>query len=340
MAVRLAAGAEYGAVVEAGVTKGGNVNTSTTQKASGSYAYDLDNSQGNYLSCVPPAGGPFTEAYIQFRFWVTGSLNNPDAYLIKWFSGSTIIGCITMSAASLFQVYVGDKATLVGTSTNPMPSATWVLIELHLKIDGSAGIIDFRLQGSDEVSFSGKTNVGSETNFSSFRIFGGIDTYPGHKSYTDDIILNDTTGSVNNSWVNALRIVTLRPTGAGNYAQWTPSAGVNWQCVDEIPPSITDYNYTNATGNKDSFVMSDLPAAAVSVAAVIPQYFCSKEGVPTVGSLKRLLRISSTDYQGSPIAIPASFGIIQEILETSPATTNAFTVSEVNGMEVGYNGDT
>lgn len=43
--------------------------------------------------------------------------------------------------------------------------------------------------------------------------------------------------------------LTLRPTGAGNSTQWTPSAGSNWQNVDESSADgDTTYNAASGTG--------------------------------------------------------------------------------------------
>ena len=49
--------------------------------------------------------------------------------------------------------------------------------------------------------------------------------------------------------------ITRRPTGDGNYSDWTPSAeAANYEMVDEVTPDDdTSYNNVNLSSDRDRF---------------------------------------------------------------------------------------
>ena len=130
--------------------------------------------------------------------------------------------------------------------------------------------------------------------------------------FYDDIVLNDTTGSFFNSWPNGLKIHKVSaPTSSGYYSQWTPvGATINYQCIDETPPTATDYVQGNY-GSKDSYSFGDSPASGIKATAT--RYWGSG-----VGSLKRVCRYDSTDYLSNVFTIPSTFNKVDDIMYTAP----------------------
>ncbi len=152
----------------------------------------------------------------------------------------------------------------------------------------------------------------------------------------DDIYVVNTSGSVNNDFLGDTRIEGRVPTGVGNYAQFTPSAGSNWQNVDDIPPNgDTDYNASATVNQKDSFAHQSLSSLSGTIRWVSHFIDARKDDAGT-RKVAPLFRISGTDYVGSDDTLSTSYQYFEQDYETSPATSTAWTISEINAAEVGY----
>lgn len=223
---------------------------------------------GNYgLSVSGPTTGWKTfparsEIYMQMAFtmpWATSQ------HILKWRKGSTVLGTLYFdSTLNKFKLYTGDGATLVATGSKQISINTWYVLELHIKIAAAGGELLLRIDGVPDASFTGNTKPGTDADIDSI-LFNATS---GGLYYTDDVIINDTNGTVNISWPNSAKIVLLKPTGAGNLTQWTPSTAPNWECVNEVPVSASDFVFINADGQLDLYTLEDLPSEAKSVQAV------------------------------------------------------------------------
>ena len=83
----------------------------------------------------------------------------------------------------------------------------------------------------------------------------------------------DTGGSANNDFLGDVRVETLFPTADGANTAWTPSAaGSHFNKVNEatgtFPDGDTTYVADATPGDRDTYVMSDLAAAAGNVYGV------------------------------------------------------------------------
>jgi hypothetical protein len=96
---------------------------------------------------------------------------------------------------------------------------------------------------------------------------------------------------------------------------------------------------TITSGDIDTFDMEELvadkgvPAGAI-VNAVVPTIVGYDEaGISS--QIKPVLRIGATDYEGSAITLNTLTKEYTQNIEVSPATSSAFTVAEVDGLEAG-----
>jgi hypothetical protein len=293
----------------------------------------LTSSGGRTGSQIRDAVTPANTKYIQLEFAAASEFffqvcakmsalpSSDNYYFVQWLKGSTILGCaIIRNASGLLEVYRGDKVTLLATGTNPLRyDGTYAFYEFHIKLDEAAGVIQTRKDGVLDIDYAGDTMPGSDTTADKIRVF----SIPGTGVYYDDFVVHDVNGPYNKSWPNGAHVSVLRPNGAGGLTQWDPSSGSNYACLDEAAPSMTDYVYTNTADEIDTYALGNLPAEAATVKAVIPHYWGHKEGAPAVTQIKRVLRKSSTNYEGGALAVPATtMGLIAaaaEILETDPA---------------------
>lgn len=217
----------------------------------------------------------------------------------------------------------------------------WHHVELEMTLSTTTGTGKLWIDGVLEHSVTGKDTVDGVSDLSTLTRMtfaaGRLSDAAGHDVWLGPVIVwddsgTDFTGSLAN---HVHRVVSLLPTGAGNYANFTPSAGSNYQNVDELSTdNDTTYNNSTTAGHKDTFVYADLPATADAVLGVVISTIArSVTNTPTFRSVSR---ISGTDYAGATVTLSTSYAAFDQLYGKSPASSSAWTVSEVNNAEFGY----
>ena len=242
------------------------------------------------------------------------------------------------SDASTYNLYVVRGTTVLQTFTGVLLDSVYHYAELVTTIHDTTGAWEVFLDGVSLGSASSTDTRNGGTGVADTFVLGNRDgSTTNHDIRMDDLyVTDDAGGSPNNGRLGDVRVVALPPTGTGNYAQFTPSTGSNWQNVDEATPNDdTDYNSSTTAGDKDSFATTNLPSNAASVYAIKESLRHRKDDAGSA-TVRNLLRISSTDYESGDHAVADSYQYHSDIRETNPNTSNAWTQSDVDGMETGY----
>jgi len=231
----------------------------------------------------------------------------------------------------------GYPSTLLGTTTGSLQVNVWAYVEFKVLIHGSAGTVDVRINGVNSLSLTGvNTQAGTSAIWNVAR-FGYIAVSTGSTITCDidDVVVMDGSGSYNNAFIGDVTISILNPNGAGNSTDWTPSAGSNYQCVDEdLVNDDTDYVSSSTLNTKDLYAFADAPAGAdiraVQVLAAV------RKGAEGPGQVTLVTRSSSTDYDGAAQGIGGTtYSYVRQVLETDPATAAAWSESGFNAAEFG-----
>jgi hypothetical protein len=302
----------------------GGGTIATSPKRSGAYSANLGN--GAWIYKVLPQ--PLTEVYVQFAYYSTYSTTAVFFVISK---GGTDIVSINKDSNFRLQVCSGYGSTVYCTGITPIQLNVWYLIELHFKMADAGGIIELRLDGNPEATFSGDTKPGADADFDKMRWGATTGTTV---FYLDDVVIFDTFGSVNNSWPNGLRVVLLKPNADGSTLQWTPTpSGSHYATVDEVPPSGTDYLQAAEADKVDELGLEDLPAEALSVKGVIIQAWAYKGSTLPPTRLALGLNLGGTAYYSSDKDLPGTQGYVMEKWEQNPGGGN-FTVSQINNAKL------
>lgn len=203
----------------------------------------------------------------------------------------------------------------------------WYCIEYHFKIDNVNGIGQVKVNGSQTINFAGDTQVSAAAEIALVR-FGSF------QGYCDDLVVNDIAGGRNNSWPTQGGIYIVKPEGVGTYSEMTPSAGANWQCVDEIPPTDdTDYVESAVVDTRDSYAMTALVPIVGNIDAV--KWVCrSRLVVAGTGAIKYLMCEAGVDFTGADQALDVTYRNVSQILEQAPSGVD-WTIAIVNALEAG-----
>lgn len=276
-----------------------------------------------------------TDTYVGFAMKVTAI---GDSF-VDFYGDSNVTRHIriAVAASGAIEIRNGATTTVLATSaaTGLVVAGTWVYLEVHVKVSDTVGEVNVRVNGAstDAVSFSGDTkNAGTNTTIDSVRF---LTPNAGSPIFAlDDVYICNGLGSLNNGFLGDCRVQLSQPTGAGSSTGLTPSTGSNYQTVDEIPFSATDYSGSAVVGARDTYAMTDLVAGsqAPKGVRVVVGWHKSDAGA---ANMKRAAKIGSTVYYGTSTALPTSMAVAQELLETNPDTAGAWTASAFNGAEFG-----
>lgn len=221
--------------------------------------------------------------------------------------------------------YKGTTVILGTSAAGIVTVETWMYMEIKVCIHDTTGTYEVRLNGVSVLSGSGADTKAQTTSGCSGIRFHGFSDY----SYLDDVVIHD------GDFLGDVRVDDVLPTGAGNYAQFTPSAGANFECVDDTDiDNDTTYVSSETVGHKDSYAMGDLSAIGADIHAVIACVTARKDDAGT-RKIKPLIRIAGTDYEGDEISLGDSYHTYQHVWLTNPADSAAFEEADVNAMEAG-----
>lgn len=227
--------------------------------------------------------------------------------------------------------------TGTGTAANVLTFGIHHHIYLKVVISATVGTVDIKVDGVSVLSLTGQNTmrVGA-VGVSQIR-FTGDGSSGNASSIFSHIALANVSGDI----TGQPRVEAVFPDGAGFYSQWAPTPAVaNWQNVDETTPNDdTDYNADATVGDRDSYTFSNLlgTAATILAVALVPRVRKDDAAARTV---KRFVRAGGVNYDGVAVAVPGSYGYLQEVLATNPATGIAWTPAEVNAIECGIKVET
>jgi hypothetical protein len=243
---------------------------------------------------------------------------------------------LTTSSSQLF-AWRGTPATVIGTSTPSLSAGTWYYVEIKATISDAAGVFVVRLNGATVLNLTAvDTRNAGNASANTVRLGTGPGTTfsSGQGWDVDDVYVFDASGPVNNDFAGDCRVQQLLPNGAGATTAWTPSAGSNYACVDEVPPNAdTDYVASATAGQTDTYAFGDLSVTG-AVKAVQATALARKDDAGS-RSIALVARPGSTDRVGATQAVLDTYTAMTELWDTNPDTAAAWSVAEVNASSFG-----
>jgi len=313
------------------------------------YAYDFvltDRSDGRKWLSVATTGrvglqsrslGNASTAAICFRVYRGDAT---ACVFIKLVNAAGTIGWIGINASGAVTYQNGGYSTLganiVATSTDTIPTTTETFVEVRITLgDSAAGSVSFYMNGvlSNTVSgidtcyLTGRTAL-QDIKFGENSESAAQCIIAGWKY--GDIIIHTATSPIGDVGVY------YRPVDAdGADSDFTPSAGANYQCADEIgPDGDTTYNESDGTaGHRDSFETAGV--SAMSVLSVGVLFRARKTDTGTATLLLGAAHGGSED-QSTAKALTEAYLTQIEFFDVCPSTSAAWSAAEVTAAELSY----
>jgi hypothetical protein len=274
-------------------------------------------------------GSNLTTIYAAFAFRYETVLSSNEE-MIEFVDSSTTQCFLRLNTGGSFEFM--RSATVLGTGSLGTNINTWYHLAMKVVIDNTVGSFELRINGgaTPDINVSGVDTQSSVNAYANNIEMSGS---PHLFSY-DDMVLADDTGS--QAFLGDYDIYTIHPDGAGASAQFTPSAGSNWQNVDENPnDGDTTYNESSTAGHKDRFTMGDVPADTGTIYGVQVSAFAKKTDVGT-REIKTVAFDGTTEGSGATYALSTTYTWFLDMYEDHPSGAAAWTESEVNSMQAGY----
>lgn len=231
-------------------------------------------------------------------------------------------------------LYLDRGATNIDSNAYGLVVDTWYYIEIDVTFgDGTAGSYDVYVNGQ---------NIMSGTSVDTRNVTGencaGLE-FQGASSGAgifDDVVCIDDSGTDQTTRIGPCFIETVIPNADGTTVNFTPSAGSNWQNVDDgnAPDDDTTYNSSSTVNHKDLYGMAALTGNIGTVYAVMARSMVRGVDAGTRG-LKAVARSNVTEVDGTEKFVDQSYIYIDHIYENDPNGGGAWTESAVNAAEFG-----
>jgi hypothetical protein len=300
MAQRGAWGGELGHVHAEGLTSAGTgtftYDTAITKTGVRSYKYDA---KAALYTQYAWTGATDVTYYAAADIYIPSGTGFPLAaarILAFLTSGAVLHHAIQLGTDGRLRLRRGD-GTFVGSASAILSTNTWYRIELSDIITAGNDTWTFRLDGSEVAT----ETASLASNPASQLRWGWVDT-PGGTNRTihiDNVILNDSSGSVNNTWVGEQGVIALLPAADSSLGNWRDGAGGTtniFGSVDNIPPT----GVATASSGATNQIENSTSAAANNYDATMQDYLTA--GIPsgaTITAIQTVVEVGSSSTTGT-----------------------------------------
>lgn len=279
-------------------------------------------------------GTPISAAILGFAFKESGAswgATTAGSFLAQFYSdaGATVQLTVNISNDGHLLVRRGAATgTIIATASAPIAAGVWHYLEIQVSISDTVGYAIVRCDGVELINVNGQDtrNGGTLTTVSTVNLgsFGGC--------LYDDLYLCDVTGLTYNSFLGDRVVRAGRPDGAGATTGLTPSAGSNYQCVDEDPWTTTDY--VSGTTGTDTYTVADVSGFA-SVDAVQAVAYASKTDAGA-RTLRTVMRSNlGTQVESSDLPLTTTVSVVQGPIRQVDPDSAPLTQTLVNTAQYG-----
>lgn len=245
--------------------------------------------------------------------------------IIKFLTGATSQVDLRLTAAGELQV-TRNGTQLEITSGLGLLINTYYVIVFKVNI-GNSGSWTVWCDGTQVLSGSGDTqNDASISTADRFQLVSSANI----TTYYDSVYCYSGADATNQG---DLRAYAQFPNGAGDNTAWTPSAGNNYDCVNETTPNTTDYVESSTASQKDDYSFAALGIAGV-VKAVQVNFYAQKTDAGA-RSVRPYAERSGTYAYGTTFSLADTYAIFSYLWETDPIAGSAWTVTNLNNTKFG-----
>ena len=229
---------------------------------------------------------------------------------------------------------------ILGEVYIPYNSGQWYYIEAKFRSHDTLGMGVVRIDEQEVFNVSNVDTIWSIGSEITAVIFLSLPKVVDVR--IDDLYIANSEGTENNDFLGDIRVDQIRPSGAGNYTDFTPSAGANYECVDDVTLDEANYVSHITLAEKDSYSYEDVPTDLddASIIGLQIKNNCQRTAQASNIKIDPFIRIGSTDYSQTAQNLSDAISMVNgNIIIEDPSDASAWTQAKINacefGMEVG-----
>lgn len=250
------------------------------------------------------------------------------------YTGTSTRMAVVMSSTGVLQVKLGT--TTMYTAPQALPLSQWFYIEVEHSIASSGGLLNVWINDVLVCTFTGDTTGGvAGTTIDNFRPWDSL--WIDYMAFCaiDDLYYITSSGSTPR-WTDT-HVKEFSASADASNSGWTLSVGSDiYTILDNDSSSTGTPNLVATTvGSKFLVDTADVVAASVTIHAVAVNTRASKSDAGAKNGVN-VLNISATDYLGTDAALVASDGFVYDAFALNPATSAAWTKSDVEALKFGF----
>lgn len=306
-----------------------NAVSATTRRGVGKSVYAYYYNQSHLLKTLPVEK---STVVVGFAFRTT-KMPTTNLDVIKFLTVNGLQCMINITSDGKIRLIRGTTE-LEASAAGVIAIDTWYYIEAKVVFHNTTGSFIVKVDGVEKLNTSSVgTCQQAATATCGAILFNSINptATPGEGSFFDDIYIDDS------DFHGDCIVESIAVNGAGSHADFTPSAGSNYENVDEATQDDdTTYNETNVVNEIDSFAMGSLASTATTIYGVMVEAIVRKTDAGSAQAIKLLCRSGGTDYlSSSDLYLGTSFKSYFGIWETNPADSAAWEDADIAAMECG-----
>ena len=226
------------------------------------------------------------------------------------------------------------------TASTAINDGSWHHIEVEFIADPASGTAKMWVDGNLEINQTGVDTSdavsGDLSSLDQVELHSARSSGAGNLIVFDDLVVWDDTGTAFTGQIGAHKIEGLAVDGAGASAQFTPSAGANYQNVDEANiDDDTTYNQDATVGHKDLFTAGDIPAGALAIRGVMVRTTAKNPDVGTKAFTNKIKR-GATEASGTSHTVSGTYTAYMDFFALDPESAGGWTESQINAIQIGY----
>lgn len=312
-------GFEVGHIGIIAATNYNRASISTTTVKTGTYSLMLDGTSNNGAWARFAHSG----AYLDVAAWVYAVSSTYMPRIEAVLADGNVVD--VRFATTGWKAYV--DAALVASGTVAVALNTWHHVQVRFFID-NAGYIKTKVDGIDDIDYSGDTQPGASAAISYARMQVHAIASASSDAYIDNFVYG--TGD----WPGDIRFDGLVPNGDSS-VQWTPSTETdNYALVDERPPSDVDYVSTGSLNYKDLYTLGDWSGTGKTPQFVMAWHRAWKDAAGD-RSMSQIISSGGTESSSGSFALATSGTYYWKLFATEPSTGSTWTDATIDGLLLG-----
>lgn len=282
-------------------------------------------------------GGTPTTVYLAFAIKFITLTGSSASIATMFDSSNTVRAYLSHTNSGALTLYDGS-GNLLATANVGMSAGNWYHIQWKYTPSAScasdSNIVKFNNTAVINVTSGTRTTSGTTYNAQGFSIGSISGALNSFTCYFDDLYFLDNTGSDFNDFLGDRFIGYYSVNGNGYYNQFTPVGAASNYLAAQTYNGDTSYCSSDEL-YRQSFTLGTFPDSIESILAIQNVAIAKKSGSGD-HTIKNLLRINGTDYEGSSsLSLGTTYGQNIDLLTVNPDTGLPFTDADIQAMNTG-----